>query len=77
MLFFSFPTSVTLMAVMLKRWRILTVSYCCITSTYKILVAMRIYSPCICSLAEVAPLGWVLLGWCFKPSIWLGLMVKR
>lgn len=50
------------MAMMLKGWKIVTVSYCCVTSTYKILVAVRIYFPDICSLAEVAPLGWVWLG---------------
>lgn len=61
-MFFSFPTLVTLMAMMLKGWKIVTVSYCCVTSTYKILVAVRIYFPDICSLAEVAPLGWVWLG---------------
>ena len=39
MLFFSFTALVTLMDMMLKGWKIVTVSYCCVTSTYKILVA--------------------------------------
>lgn len=61
----------TLIAMMLERWGIVTVSYCGVTSTYKALVAMSISFPCLCSLAEGAPLGWVLLlvSWTFDGQV--------